>query len=258
MGTHPPLGLLKKPSDKLMIDFLGIGAQKAGTTWLYDKMRRHPNVGFPAGKEVHFWDNQHSRGVQWYQSLFATDRKPGKKIGEITPSYSILPLQRIRECCKHFPDLRLIYLLRSPIDRAWSAAKMALENSQMTINEASEQWFLDHFRSSGSRMRGHYARCIANWATAYPKEQLHLCFFDDLVANPADLLRGCFQHIGVDDSQYDWSNNLSTKVFKSLDHELPDRLRYELEQIYLPEIAALEQMLDVDLSAWRQRLSKRA
>lgn len=42
-----------------MLDFLGIGAQKAGTTWLYEKLRLHPDIAFPAGKEVHFWDQKY-------------------------------------------------------------------------------------------------------------------------------------------------------------------------------------------------------
>lgn len=241
-----------------MINFLGIGAQKAGTTWLFEKLRLHPNVAFPAGKEVHFWDSGIAKGVEWYCSHFSTPDLQDKVCGEITPAYAILPPTIIQECYMHFPDVKLIYMLRNPIDRAWSSAKMALARAEMQMHEASDHWFLDHFLSSGSRMRGHYARCIANWIGAYPKEQLHLCFFEDMVASPADLLKGCFRHIGVDDSQYDWSNDLSTKVSKSLDHGLPDRLRCELEKIYLPEIAELERMLDIKLSAWRQRLSETA
>src|SRR5262249_41035314 len=42
-------------------DFLGIGAQKAATTWLYENLKRHPEIEFPAGKEVHFWDKREGR-----------------------------------------------------------------------------------------------------------------------------------------------------------------------------------------------------
>ena len=49
-----------------MVDFLGIGAQKAGTTWIFENLQRHPDVQFPGGKEIHFWDAQRHRGVQWW------------------------------------------------------------------------------------------------------------------------------------------------------------------------------------------------
>ena len=72
-----------------MIDFLGIGAQKAGTTWIYQHLSRHPQICFPAGKEIHFWDHYRNNGVDWWTSLFADDH-PGRKQGEITPAYATL------------------------------------------------------------------------------------------------------------------------------------------------------------------------
>lgn len=238
-----------------MISFLGIGAQKAGTTWLFRKMSRHPRIAFPAGKEVHFWDSRRANGLEWYLSLFSAPDHMDKVCGEITPAYATLSPSLISACYQNLPEARLIYVLRNPIERAWSSAKMALTRAEMQMHEASNQWFLDHFRSSGSRMRGHYARCIANWTNTYPKEQLQVCFFEDLVASPVDFLIRCFRHVGVDESHYDWSTDLNTKIHNSPDHALPDRLRDALEKIYLPEIAELEQMLAVDLSAWRQRPS---
>ena len=131
-----------------MLNFIGIGAQKCGTTWLYDKLSQHPDVSFPAGKEVHFWDMQHSQGVQWYRALF--DVADDRLHGDITPAYGILPQSLIAEVFCELPDVRLIYLIRNPIERAWSSAKMAVMRAEMRVDEASDQWFIDHFRSAGS------------------------------------------------------------------------------------------------------------
>jgi len=76
-----------------MIEFLGIGAQKAGTSWLYEKMSLHPHLAFPGGKEVHFWDKKIKLGIEWYRSRFSGHKFDGKVCGEITPAYSILPIR---------------------------------------------------------------------------------------------------------------------------------------------------------------------
>lgn len=102
-----------------MLNFLGIGAQKCGTTWLFELLSLHPQVRFPAGKEVHFWDGQRERGVDWYEGLFE-GQPPSVAVGEITPAYAILAPPIIAEVARAFPALRLIYLIRNPIDRAWS------------------------------------------------------------------------------------------------------------------------------------------
>jgi hypothetical protein len=144
-----------------MLDFLGIGAQKAGTTWLYEQLKRHSQLAFPLGKEAHFWNRPHdpitiARYVGRFADLTAV-------AGEITPAYGILPVEIIREIHQQAPRLRLIYLIRNPIERAWSAALMALQRAEMTIDEASDAWFSDHFHSAGSRQRGDYETCLRTW-----------------------------------------------------------------------------------------------
>jgi hypothetical protein len=234
-----------------MLDFLGIGAQKAGTTWLYEMLRLHPDIAFPAGKEVHFWDRRHSCGIDWYKSLFYPKDSRSAKTGEITPAYAILPEVKIRECREHFPDLKLIYLIRNPIERAWSSAKMALKRAEMEIHEASDQWFIDHFHSQGSMVRGDYESCLRNWYATYPKDQLLVCLFDELQQDPASLLRRCFQHVGVIEGNYAWPADLDTKVFPTADHALPQKLRAALYSIYEDKIVSLANFLGRDLSHWR-------
>lgn len=232
-----------------MIAFLGIGAQKAGTSWLHEKMSLHPNVAFPGGKELHFWDKKSTLGIEWYRSLFSGQEFDGKICGEITPAYSALPIETIRECHANFPDLRLIYLLRNPIDRAWSSAKMALGRAEMSIHEASDQWFIDHFKSRGSQLRGDYETCIRNWLSCYRPEQLLVCFFEELVRTPEVFLKKCFQHIGVSTDSYDWSMDFKEPVHRGMPGGIPPNLRIVLEEIYRPKIESLQEYLGMKLES---------
>ena len=92
-----------------MLDFLGIGAQKAGTTWLYEQFNHHPQLAFPLGKEAHFWNRPHDMAaVENYLDHFA---RSDAIAGEITPAYSMLPVETIREIHRHAPRVRLLCLL---------------------------------------------------------------------------------------------------------------------------------------------------
>ncbi len=104
------------------VDFVGIGVQKGGTTWLFHQLARHPQIVFPAGKEVHFWDRADASLAQHWLDMLAPraartgDGRPLRS-GEITPAYAILPaptIAALRRCC---PDVRLFISLRSPMER---------------------------------------------------------------------------------------------------------------------------------------------
>jgi len=231
-----------------VLDFLGIGAQKAGTTWLYERLSQHPAVRFPAGKEIHFWDMFMARGLPWYQNLFA-DHTAGLVQGEITPAYAILPPTTIRQIAGQFPALRLFYLIRNPVDRAWSAALMALGRAELRLEEASDQWFIDHFRSQSSRQRGDYARCLRHWLACYPSEQLLVLRYDQIRQNPRLLLHRVCEHLGIDADFYATlpDASLQRKVFAGPGHPLRPSLRPVLEDLYAAPLAELRSLLNEPL-----------
>ena len=231
-----------------MLRFLGIGAQKAGTTWLYEQLRRHPGIGFPAGKEIHFWDRL--RNPDQIGPYLARFGDPRLCEGEITPAYAILPTATIRLVHRVAPELRLIYLLRNPVDRAWSSALMALQRAEMTIDEASDQWFIDHFRSSGSLSRGDYARCIRHWRQVFPSEQLLLERHETIRDHPQALLQRCCAHIGVPSPAAGILNHCRERVFSGPGHALRPKLREVLVDLYRSRVAALEDELGEDFSHW--------
>ncbi|MEE3624937.1 sulfotransferase [Nitrospirillum sp. BR 11752] len=231
--------------------FLGIGAQKSGTTWIYENLSRHPHVRFPAGKEIHFWDARRELGVTWWLDQFGP-RQPGLYSGEITPAYATIDTDTIHEIHALCPDLRLFYVLRNPIERAWSAARMAVLRAEMTMDEASERWFLDHFRSAGSRRRGAYAEAIRRWRSVFPAEQLMIALFDDLRSQPHAFLSRLCEHIGVEAGFYDEvpEESLRQPVFEGPSAPLPPPLRRALIDQYGETVGTLGHLLGINLSCW--------
>ncbi|HRX70261.1 MAG: sulfotransferase [Candidatus Competibacteraceae bacterium] len=258
-----------------MLHFLGIGAQKAGTTWLYEQLNHHPQVTFPLGKEVHFWNRPHdAAAVNLYLNSFVhIDRNPRKSFllvdwitrclirpvpvapsvaGEITPAYGMLPLETIQEIHRYAPCLRLIYLIRNPIERAWSSALMALERAEMMIDEASDQWFIDHFHSAGSRQRGDYQTCLQTWREVFSEEQLLILRFEQIITEPESLLNRCFQHLGVSqqvpEQLHQWG--CQVPVFAGPGYSLRPTLKPALQMLYQKQIEQLAKYLNMDLDTW--------
>ena len=221
-----------------MLDFLGIGAQKAGTTWIADNMQQHPQVAFPGNKEVHFWDWHYDRGVDWYRKLFEANNKIQ---GDISPSYAFLPVERIREVHVFQPEVRLIYSVRDPIDRAWSSARMMLRRSEMKMEEASDQWFIDLFNSQGSRDRGNYVMAVDNWLLVFPEEQLLVVKFEDIITRPVALLQDIATHIGVDGAYFTERTVNCDKIHAGVEAPIRESLLPVLHALYDDQIVAMKQ-----------------
>jgi len=214
-------------------DFLGIGAQKAGTSWLHANLAQHPRVRFPAEKEVHFWDRDLERGVSWYRERFAGAPEDALT-GDITPAYALLDGGTVAEVAREFPRLRLFFLVRDPVERAWSAARMALARAEMESDEASDAWYLDHFRSRGSRARGDYAAALDRWLEHFPREAMLILRHEELSARPEAVARAACAHLGLDAEPLLRAENpwLRARVREGAPAELRPALRAALQELY--------------------------
>lgn len=233
-----------------MLAFLGIGAQKAGTTWLYEQLRQHPQITFPLGKEAHFWNRPHdAKVIADYLAHFTHFEGVA---GEITPAYGMLPTEIINEIYQYTPLARLVYLIRNPLERAWSSALMALGRAEMTLEEASDAWFSDHFHSAGSLRRGDYQSCLQNWRMVFPAEQLLVLRFEDISREPETLLNRCFQHLGVawQDPNQLRQRGCRERVFAGPGYPLRPTLKPILRSLYQEKIEQLARYLKMDLSIW--------
>ena len=186
-----------------MVDFLGIGVPRAGTTWLYHHLVRHPQIAFPGGKEVHFWDRADLGGAaSWLAGLEPPQRTTpaGQPIrcGEITPTYARLPEERIAAIRALCPDLRLFVSFRNPLERAYSAAMADLARSGRPVADVPDQWFIDHFRSEVSRADGDYVSILDRWGAAFSVDQFFHFISDEIEACPVGMLEALADHLQVD------------------------------------------------------------
>lgn len=129
----------RRKSTDFELTFLGIGAQKAGTTWLHKLLQKCTDVSLPQNqKEVHFWDWHHRKGFEWYIRQFGYRAQKASSAalhyGEITPCYVVLPESTIAELYKCFPNLKIIFVARDLVERAWSAMIMELRDQTMGLS----------------------------------------------------------------------------------------------------------------------------
>ena len=111
--------------------FIICGTQRGGTTTLYHYLKEHPQICMSEKKEVHYFDLNYHKSLQWYESHFKDcQNKKVKTIGEASPFYMYLREvpERIDET---LPDVKLIFILRNPVDRAyshyWHEVKLGVE-----------------------------------------------------------------------------------------------------------------------------------
>jgi hypothetical protein len=229
-------------------------------------MCHHPQVAFPKGKEFHYWDaERHPDADTWVASLRTSRRTTpdGRRVvaGEITPAYAILPPRHIRAIRDRCPGIRIFISVRNPVERAWSAALMALARSEMTLAEASDRWFLDHFHSSASRARGDYASCLERWWSEFPRDQLLVLFSEDIASRPAAVLKSLAEHLAIDAADFaSLPESTIRQVIRpqvvragaaSGTPAMRPTLVGPLLEMYADSIDRLERLVDRDISHWR-------
>jgi len=232
-------------------DFLGIGAQKAGTTWLHQNLRHHPELWFPPDvKEIRYFDARLHRGPGWYAGVFepAGDRVTG----DITPNYGALGRARIRYVHRLLPDARLLLILRNPVERAWSHAVMDLAQTRdRDIAEVPDWELRAHFDSRSARRNGEYRSMLERWGSVFDDEQLLVAFFEDIAERPRELLTRVFRHIGVSDD-VDWDGfPYAQRIKPGSAVPIPAAHRAHLERAFASEIRWVAERFGGPAEQWR-------
>ena len=241
----------REPSERSQLwpNFMIIGAQKSGTTWLRENLNCHPEIFLP-NTEPHYFDLFYHQKLDSYLNLYS--QGSGAVKGDSTPKYSILPKRRIRTIRQFMPTVKIILILRNPIDRAWSNAKMRFfQQLGQDPSEISDGEFYRHFDSQGSIARGSYSQILDNWESLFPKQQILVLFYDDVSKRPKELLQSVFQFLSVS-AVVDWSSfpyERKTRPGKVL--PLPEPYRQFLTSKYADEINRLAVRFGSKVRSWQ-------
>lgn len=251
-------GFGRRPIERL--DFIVAGAQKSGTTALNYYLKRHPRVALPIKKELHFFDNDQlfaNSGVASYDGLHKMFRRarPDSIAGENTPNYLYWPpaLTRIRD---YNPAIKLIILLRSPIDRAFSQWNMQRVRGIEPLD------FLDAVRAEPDRLvklapeklrkfayvdRGRYSTHLERALSLFPREQLLIIKYEEFRARQREIIAEVFRFL-----------KLEPISFRPIEaHDIPyqrpirNEEREVIFQILCEDIAKVEELLNWDCADWR-------
>lgn len=203
--------------------FLIIGAQRSGTTSLHSYLTAHPQVAAPLRKEIHFFTNHFAHGEQWYRAHFPRQSSSTFTF-ESTPYYLFHPLvpSRVHDL---MPNVRLIVLLRNPIDRALSHYLLNVHLGQETLS------FEDALKSEAERLapgqarladdrdpdtafqrysyasRGLYAEQLVRWLQHFPRNRLYIDTAERLFQHPRRVLGHIEQFLEIEtQSSVDFSN----------------------------------------------------
>jgi hypothetical protein len=246
----------RSASGLVLPDFLGIGAQKAGTTWLAANLRSHPELYVSKPAELHFFDQHFADGLEEYSRFFIPGA--GRIKGEITPAYGILPVERVQFIRDVMPDVRLVFVMRNPIERAWSQAMMSLVyNAGRRLEDVDETELLEHLGSRHNMRRGDYVHTLDTWLSVFPREQLFLGFFEDVRERPQELLAEIFEFLGVT-SAVDWNRFPYERVFRPGSKErspgesppIPESCHRFLCARYADQLAELRDRFGARTAGW--------
>jgi hypothetical protein len=279
----------------MLPDFIGIGAQKAGTTWLHRNLQAHPRIWMPKEKELHYFDekikqegglwSRLSGGTptdkrwrrqasarfkrlskkpswqdvkwdlryflkrpsdEWYAALFEPGR--GRVVGEATPDYAILDEDTVARVHELMPDARIIFFMRNPIERPWSAVDMRLRIRGESLEETADRKFYRRFDNKGSRLRTDYLRTLENWGAFYPEERIFVGFLEDISFFPGELLESLYAFLGVNPAFK--PPDAMRKIHSGQRDMVPTRFAVYLARSYHEQIKGLHERFGGYASFW--------
>jgi hypothetical protein len=225
-----PLEVIKRPIRELRAGYrrltgplrglpsaLIIGAQRSGSTSLFNYLAQHPDVLTPLGKEIHYFDLHYARGPRWYRGRFpyAHRLRPPALTIDATPYYLAHPLAPER-AYRLLPEVKLVALLRNPVERAFSHYQHEVQDGRESLafvealdregerlageeerlQREPDYYSFTHHRYSYTR-RGLYLEQLLRWTRWYSREQLLVLQSEWLFRDPAAASAAVYQFLGL-------------------------------------------------------------
>ncbi|MFN3951247.1 MAG: sulfotransferase domain-containing protein [Thermaurantimonas sp.] len=238
-----------------------IGAQKCGTSTLYEWLKVQPGFSPSTQKELHFFDFQYAKGVDYYMSQFVL--REGGMLLESSPMYVFHPAVP-RRLSETFPGAKLIVILRNPLDRAWSHYKMnvrrglekydfqtAVRLEIVRIALSSPDRPESRFQNYSYVLRGHYAHQLKRWFRYFSRDQFFIAVFEDFFKNPGPGMQALCEFLKTEFRNY----NILQQAFNVGEGEsISELVRTKFEGIFAREVERLRNLVTPDFGtfeSWR-------
>jgi sulfotransferase family protein len=247
-------------------DFLIVGPQRTGTTWLHANLRYHPQIMLSEPKELFFFSSMKPTDAPRFGSRELADylrcfHEPLWRVtlrqlvslwryrhayrplvrGEATASYAALDREVIDDITTLRPGIKAILMIRNPIDRAWSHAKKDLaRNRHRKLEDVSAEEFEQFFRDPYQRRCARYVENIDTWSAALQPGHLHVALFDDIDARPEALLLEVMSFLGVRSDRRYIPSAVRQAVNPTGSSRIPERYRRDLEELFADDLASLQ------------------
>jgi hypothetical protein len=178
-----------------MIHFIGIGAQRTGTSWTYACLYEHPEICAPI-KEIHFFSRpRYAEGLAWYEAHFKKC-KEGQRVGEFSTSY-LYSEEASARIHSAYPEAKIIAILRDPIERARSQYGNAVKGGAVPESMSFEEYYTT---DESVLAQGLYAQQLARYFTHFKREQVLVLIHEDAKKDPKEYIQSIYRFLGVDDT----------------------------------------------------------
>ncbi len=181
------------------------------------------------------------RTDRWYRSLFNPDKQ--QLVGDITPHYAIMSDDKIAHLQALAPEMKLIYVLRNPIERMWSQAAMQFSerSGYQGIDTIDEEKIIKFLCKPKQLAHSRYFKNLQRWEQYFPTEQIFPVFFDDIAGRPNMLLKTIFRFLGLK-IPADYAFKQSRKKVFARDYpEMPPAIGARLAELLIDDIEQLHQ-----------------
>jgi len=187
--------------ENFQLDFVAVGPQRTGTTWLYSVLQNHPGICFPKNvKETMFFELYYDKGIEWYVSHFE-HQKINQICGEIAPTY--LDMDGIPERIYQLNSrCKIIINLRNPIKRALSLYRHHLSKGRVKGS------FSDAVRQMPRILKsGQYAQHIPKWIDRFGTDQVRIYLLEDIETNPNNILQEICRFLDIHPISFSQDNS---------------------------------------------------
>jgi hypothetical protein len=183
-----------------------------------------------------------TRSDAWYGTLFTPTR--GQVAGEITPAYCRLEELQVAHIHRLMPHLKVVLILRNPVERFWSNLAMYFSKYGYNgIENVSETDIIKMFDSGIHRRSAEYHKTIKLWRRYYAEDQMLIAFFEQISSQPQALLESVYRFLGVPHCDV-FDDKLAQKVNHRQYPSIPDHLKIQLHMLFQTEIQLIHQMFN--------------